>query len=325
MLFKKLLSILLILCMVISFAACGGKTSDDDEEDEGSKTTSKDKADKDNNNDDDDGDDKDKDDEDEDKDKDDDEDEDKDNDEDEDDDDKDDDSGSLGAFTGDAVEIPKGFPKDIFPIYKGGVVIYGTVDNSQGYDKYSIMANCPDTVDKVTAFYQTELAKTEDKTDSKGDGFYSVGGKLGGYSYSLLVMGESGKKECVVTMEVSVIPTGEDALNTVDEVDIPEDYPISDFPLVDDAKVVDASESESDGQVYYDLSVYTLLSFKEIVAFYEEKLGTIEDKDKSVGSDDFTFSGRANGYSFYMNGYKTSVSNTEVTSYYISLDPIDEE
>ena len=143
--FKKLLSLLMIFCMIFSFVACGDKDKDDDDnrssksssqkdarddDDDDDKDEKKDKKDKDDEDDEDDEDDK------------------KDKDSKGDKKDKDDDV--LAKY--DEIDLPKNYPSDKFPIYKGGLVYSAIVDKSSGLETFIVSAVSKDDVEKVNAF-----------------------------------------------------------------------------------------------------------------------------------------------------------------------------
>ena len=325
--FKKLLSLLMIFCLIFSFVACGNRDKDDD--DNGSSQSSSQKDDDDDDKDDKDDDDKDvkddddKDDDDkDDDDKDDNDDDDKDvnDDKDDDDDDKDD---VLSSY--DEVDLPPNYPKDIYPIYKGGRVWFGMVDKSSGFENFSVSVICKEDVAKVSAFYSGLIKGTEDFNDLSMDDVYMYSGKYEGYEYTISCSPEDSNKDyTMITLILRKLPSVEDLLEELNEGDLPDNYPVDKFPIIDGAAINNASESESNGEVTYNLTLYTDKSFKEILAFYEEAIGEITNKSKSSSTGDFDLSGEAHGYEFRINGQATEGDGIELVEYWIDLYPLSE-
>lgn len=322
---KKLLSLLMIFCMIFSFVACGGRDNDDD--DNGSSQSSSQR-------DDDDEDDDDKDDKDDDNDKDDKDDNDDDDDKDDkdDDDDKDDKNGKdskdkeddvLASY--DEVDLPPNYPKDIYPIYKGGRVWFAMVDKSSGFETFSVSVVCKESVEKVSAFYESIVKGTADFNDLSMDKIYMYSGKYEGYEYTISCAPEDSNKDYTMfTLMLKKLPSIEALLEQLNEGELPDNYPSDHFPIIDGAAIANASESESGGEVSYSLDLYTDKSFKEILAFYEQAIGDIENKSKSSSTGDFDLSGDAHGYQFSINGRTTERDGIDLVEYWIYLYPLSE-
>lgn len=327
--FKRILSLLLVLCMVLSITACGIKASSDDDDDDG-KRSSQSSKDKDKDEDDDEDDEKSSS-----KDKDDEDDEDEDDkdkaDDDEDDKDEDDKEPAEAADEDNPykdmreVELPKGFPEDAYPIYKGGKIYNASLDKRNDINVFSAWVVFDTKVDTVSEFYKNLLKDAEGFEDQSSMGFVMYSGKMEGYKFSLnLIPDATNDKYSILTMELTEIPTAGKVLETLAEGELPENYPADLFPIIDGGAIYDATESESNDEVSYSITVYTDKSLKDIVAFYEEKIGTIEDKSKSVSSDDFDFYGTAHKYHFSIYGGRTEEKGVELSRYYLSLDPVAE-
>lgn len=307
MIIKKILGVLLVVCMVFGIAACGIKASDtSDSSDSSSKPPSKNKsgglfpnnsgsADSSSS-----------------------------------------DSSSSDSGSNDSsilnpldslslIDLPDGYPIDAYPFVKGTVITYGVQNESDGRTVFSVMGTAPKSMDDMTTYYSTLLASAENKQDYNGDGYFTSAGTFKDYDYQVMLMTDPSNADyTTMTIAVTEILTPDSALNSMEAADLPENYPVSQFPIIDSAKVYDASESESDGVVSYNLTVYTTHTFKEVIAFYENALGAITDKNKSSSSSDFNFSGTVNGYYFSMYGNTSTLSGVEITSYSISLDPVTE-
>lgn len=206
---KKILSLLLILCMIVTLAACSGKASRDDDEDEDEKTvsSSKDKGnlfskgsdakDKDDDEEDEDSigglfgrgssyDDKD------------------DSYDDDwfDSDDDEDDSDPYDTYQ--SVDLPKGFPSRDIPVYKDGQVIYAQKDkDGNGQVYYYILQYCNDPSDEVLDYY-TRLLEDADEFKSQGAlGNYALEGELKDYRFAIFIAEDANNKnKCNITMEI---------------------------------------------------------------------------------------------------------------------------
>ncbi len=315
---KKLLSLLLIFCLIFSFVACGGRNKDDDDDSRSSKSSSqkydedddskdkKDKKDKDEKDDEDDDDDDDKGEK---------------NDKDEK-DDKDKKDDVLDNY--DEVDLPINYPNDIYPIYKDARVWFAMVDKSSGYETFSVSAVCKESVEKVSAFYENIIKGTADFNDYSMDNIYMYSGKYEGYEYTISCAPEDANKNYTMfTLMLKKLPSVEDLLDNLNEGELPDNYPAKYFPVIEGAAIANASESESDGKISYSLDLYTDKSFKEILSFYEESIGEMTNKSKSSSTDDFDLRGEAHGYDFSINGRKTQRDGIDLVEYWIYLYPLD--
>ncbi len=327
--FKKLLSLLLIFCLIFSFVACGSKDNDDD--DDGSSQSSSQKDDDDDDDDKDDKDDDDKDDNDDDKDDKDDDDKDDNDGKDDNDDDKDakdEDNKDDDVFSKyEEVDLPKGYPEDKYPIYKDSRVWFAIVDKSSGLEKFSVSVICKEEPTKVSDYYHNLIKDSEDFQDLSMADVYMYTGKYEGYQYTISCANENASEEngyTLLTIMLDTLPSIEGLLESLNEGELPENYPADKFPIIDGAAISNASESESGGLVSYDLNLYTDKSHKEILAFYEEAIGEITNKSKSSSTEDFSLSGEAHGYEFDINGRSTEKDGIDLTEYWISLYPLSE-
>lgn len=315
--FKKLLSLMLIFCLVFSFAACGGRDVDDDDDDRTSSSSRiKDDdddddrdtgKDKDRDKKDDDGKDKGKKDDDDARDK-----------------DVDDDKGTgtdVGVFATYPVgKIPDGYPIDKYPNYKGAHVWMGIKEDKGGYYGYALAVVYDEEFDTIDQFYVDYLKEADDFTDTKTPMGNAYQGTLNGYKFEIFT-GETSEGLTQATIALTEIPSSGNVLKSLDRAELPAGYPINDFPIIDGGALYDASESESNGEISYTLYIFTDKSIKEIVKFYDENIINYKDRNKYSDSDSFNISGTANGYYFYIDGYKETEDNVELIKYSISLDP----
>ncbi len=313
MTFKKLLSLLLVLCMIFTVVACAGKDKDDDDDDSKSSSGKKggifSKINDSDSEDDEDKDEKDS----------------------ADEDSKDKDSDDKDAFSDKndnpyaglkEVNLPKDFPTDIFPIYKGGMVFAADKGERDGIGFYSIMAVFNADMETVGTFYKDKIKDAENLEDQSTSDFTYYTGTLGSYEFSLSLASDStNKKYSLLTLELTAIPTVGDLLKSLSKAELPDKYPADSFPIIDGAALYDARESVNDGKTSYSLTVYTDKSFKDIIAFYEEKIETDEDINKSITTDYFDLDGTANNYYFYISGDLTEENGVEVIRYYLNLEP----
>lgn len=322
---KKLLSLLLIFCLIFCFVACGGRDKDDDDDGRSSKSSSQ-KYDED----DDDDSSKDKNDKD-----------DKDDEDDEDDIDDDDDSSRdkkddevkkddqsskkddvLDKY--DEVDLPVNYPKDIFPIYKNSRVWFAMADKSSGYQTFSISAVCKESNEKVASFYENIIKGTADFNDYSMDNIYMYSGIYEGYEYTISCAPEDADKNYTMyTLVLEKLPSADELLDSLNEGELPDEYPSNYFPIIDGAAISNASESERDGKVSYSLHIFTDKTFKEILAFYEDAIGEITNKSKSSSTGDFDLSGEAHGYDFQINGHAREIDGIDLVEFWIYLYPLD--
>lgn len=315
MAFKKILSLLLTFCMIFSFSACGNRNSDDEEV--GTKKNSKQSSSDanssadDNSNTSDNTDNKNT---------------------DEATKDNDSNNEAVSASENDSspyadlkeVDLPKGYPEEAFPIYKGGKVYVANLDERDEVNVYSIMAGFGTDVDTLDEYYNDLLKDAINFDDQTSSGIISYSGELSGYNFVAMLIGDpSNKKYSSMTLELTEIPSANDVLKSLSEGELPDDYPVSTFPNVDGGAINSSNESESNDKISYDVTIYTDKSFKEIVAFYEESIGTIEDKSKSISTDYFELSGTADNYYFRISGEKVNENNVELVRFYIDLDPVE--
>ena len=219
-------------------------------------------------------------------------------------------------------QLPKDFPSDIFPMFKESKLLFAIEENRDGRLIYQLISGCYAKREDVFSFYSNLLKDTQNKRDDKSTDAFIFGGTIESMDFELVILSEPNTENaCQLTLNVSVPPTKGDALNSLEATDIPETYPQDKFPLVKDACVTEAEESESDGVKSYYLRVYTTMSFKEIVAFYEENLSDLADKDKSISSDDFAISGVSNGFYVNICGYQHDVNGIDLTTYSVELAP----
>ncbi|HHU90076.1 MAG TPA: hypothetical protein GXZ22_03345 [Clostridiaceae bacterium] len=311
---KKLLSLLLIFCMIFTFAACGGRVKDDDDNGRSSKTSSEKYDEDDEDNDRENKKDKDK----------------KDDEEDEDDDKEEKDS-DLGKKDKDdvlsnynEVDLPVSYPNDIFPIYKNARVWIAFADKSSGNETFNVSAVCKDNVEKVNSFYKDIIKDSDDLNDYSMDNIYVYSGKYEGYIFTISCAPEdTDKNYTMFTIMLEKLPSVEALLEKRNEGELPDNYPSNYFPIVEGAAIANASESESDGKVSYSIHIYTDKTFKEILDSYEKAIGEITNKSKSSSTSNFSLSGEAHRYSFEISGYKTELDGIDLVEYWIYLYPLD--
>lgn len=315
--FKKLLSLMLIFCLVFSFVACGSRDVDDDDDDRTSSSSRiKDDDDRDTGKD-------------------------KDRDKKDDDDKKgkgEDDDDAAGKDSDDDKEtgtdnnvfatyptgkIPDGYPIDKYPNYKGAHVWMGLKEDKGGYYGYTLAVVYDEEFDTIDQFYADYLKEADDFTDTKTPMGNAYQGTLNGYKFEIFT-GETPEGLTQATIALTEIPSSGNVLKSLDRAELPAGYPINDFPIIDGGALYDASESESDGKIYYTLYIYTDKPIKEIVKFYDDNIKNYTDRNKYSDSDSFSISGTANGYYFRIEGYKETEDNVELIRYSVSIDPVSE-
>ncbi|MGI6084928.1 MAG: hypothetical protein ACOYIF_05720 [Acetivibrionales bacterium] len=176
---------------------------------------------------------------------------------------------------------------------------------------------------KVSAFYENVVKGNSDFNDLSMDKIFIYSGKYEGYEYTISCYPEDSNKDySMFTLMLKKLPTIDALLEQLNEGELPDNYPSNYFPIIDGAAIANASESESGGQVSYSLDIYTDKSFKEIISFYENAIGEIENKSKSSSTDDFELSGDAHGYQFDISGRTTQRNGIDLKEYWIYLYPL---
>lgn len=336
---KKLLSILLVFCLVFSLAACGSRDVDDDDDDNGKKSINRriddedDKDEKDKKNKKDDKGNKDKKDDEDDDDEDEDIEDNKDNGKDEEDNGRDDEDDKGSEDTGSdkdifasfpKQELPPGYPAGYYPVYKGGHVWMGVQEDMGDHSRYTVAIAYNEEFDTIIDHYEGFLSNGKDynKTASPFGNNYT--GELGGYKFDIIIMGVEKEGDLVqASISLTEIPSAGSVLKSLDVAEIPDGYPINDFPIIDGGTLYNASESESGGIVSYTLEIFTDKTIKEIIKFYEDNLKDIADKSKTSDTDSFYMSGSSSGYYFIIQGYKSIENNVELNCYYIDISPVE--
>lgn len=328
MMSRKLWAIFLVICMVVTFAACGVKSSDDDG-DSSSKKTSKgekdllselvedDNGDTDSSpNDQDDrgiG-------------------------EDEKNNDRDDidntDTGNNDGNNSDynplegleSVKLPSGYPEKEFPFFQGTVVTYAIREISEGASEYIAICIIPATLDELRTFYGKMLEDADKQDVDEGSNYMFLTGDYSGYRFDISIASDSENNNyCSGTIILKEIPSADSVLASLQKAGLPEGYPSDLFPIMDQSAIFDSSMFEYDGRIdYYEVSVYTTHTLNEVVTYYEDILGDIEDKSKYVGSDEFELSGYMSDHYFYIRGLLAEDMDIELTHYFIRVDPLEE-
>ena len=109
--------------------------------------------------------------------------------------------GFLSVANDKSVELPKGYPKDKFPIYEGSF-IYSAVELG---GSYTITAFSQDEVKKVIAFYEEVLDGAKVNMDTKTDESLTSMGTKSGYAYTMDV-GKSTEKGFKTIITISLQP-----------------------------------------------------------------------------------------------------------------------
>lgn len=308
-------SLLLILCLAFSFFACGTRRSDDDDDGDSVSSSRRNRDDDDDNG-------KGK------KSKEKDEKDDKDG---KDDKDVRDDTGIGGLFGGDdpyynnsGSDIPKGYPIDEYPLYKGYEVIRGTrnvrdsgASDFELYIKYTV-----GDYDTINEFYRDYLEGTEEYrvTKIESDNVHYYEGQKAGYKFDIIVYDEPSEGFIGVTFFLQGIPTVQGALKSLDVVDLPPGYPSDKVPIIDGGIVNKAYIDDYNGKITYYVTVYTEKPIQEILEYYDSILN-LENEYKYSNDTSIHLSGSTDDYSISIYGYETSIGYAWVPMYYIELQP----
>ncbi|HYE83236.1 MAG TPA: hypothetical protein VEG39_13855 [Clostridia bacterium] len=101
-------------------------------------------------------------------------------------------------------------------------------------------------------------------------------------------------------------------------VKFPENYPASLFPVNKEDVVMVAREHEFEDGIEYSLILESQKSTEEIVEYYEDKWGPIENTDKAVSATSFELYVSIKGYEVSING-SVSDEDPKKVEYYIYI------
>lgn len=109
--------------------------------------------------------------------------------------------GSVSVTTDKSVELPQGYPSDIFPVYEGSF-IYSAIETE---GSYALTAYSKDEVKKVIAFYEKVLEGAKVNMDTKTDESLTSMGTKNGYAYTMDV-GKSTDEGYQTVITISLQP-----------------------------------------------------------------------------------------------------------------------
>ena len=187
-----------------------------------------------------------------------------------------------------SVDLPEGYPKDIFPVYRKALVT-GAVSYPDGSVGITFSSN--DGVSEVAAFYEEILENAQVLTVQKDGDYYMNVGQLGNDGYSVMIEGLTDDEDgyaCQVSLvvvmdqyeetEAEEEATGqgdmESTLPEISEVreqDLPQGYPMAILPPYPTG-MVNVLES-TPGFVI----IYTWDDIANVQAHYETHMGGAED------------------------------------------------
>lgn len=204
-------------------------------------------------------------------------------------------------------DLPDSFPDD-FPIYDGADLQGAVEGEQQGIEGVIATWTTKDDLNDVVQFYKDKLGKGDWSIQSQGSGggtnYWVVENSKTNKTAYVSVTGED---EVSIVATVGDNPdqasgddnsggnsgSGDDSSNDdgtdgsssddsgdsgsgnsqlPDEVDVPDDFPKDEVPLVDDARVTSANSFSAGGTNAVMVSYYTKKSAEEIASFYKDKL-----------------------------------------------------
>lgn len=227
-------------------------------------------------------------------------------------------------YTG--TDVPKGYPIEEYPFYKGYEVIRGTrADKESGASNFELYIKYTDgDFDTINDFYGSYLVGSEDFRELKsstGDRVHHYAGLKDGYGFEITVFDYPEENYIGVTFYIEEVPTLQGVLRTLEVVDLPPGYPSDQIPIINGGIVEKAYIDDYNGKITYYITVYTEKPLNEVLEFYDSILD-LENKYKY--SDDLTINltGSTDEYSISIYGYETSFGYVKVPMYYIEVQQV---
>lgn len=109
----------------------------------------------------------------------------------------------LAVDTGGGVSLPKDYPEDVLPIYKGGKIVISSrsqASEDKGYT-YSVSFTSKKDPKTVYEYYKDIMKDSEQLGGFASNGTYSISGKKDGNEISILIMSsEEDKNQPTMTI-----------------------------------------------------------------------------------------------------------------------------
>ncbi len=96
----------------------------------------------------------------------------------------------IAVDTGSGVSLPKGYPDDVLPVYKGGKIVMSSRNKANSGDGYTYSVSFTSKKDPATIYeyYKDIMKNSEQLGDFASNGTYSISGKKDGSDISILIM-----------------------------------------------------------------------------------------------------------------------------------------
>ncbi|MCX7773395.1 MAG: hypothetical protein N2376_09830 [Clostridia bacterium] len=102
------------------------------------------------------------------------------------------------------VAIPDGFPKDSFPIYMGAKVYLANKSSGDGVTTYQVATEVKGDIDTISKYYEEKLNGADNFSSQSGGGLTFISGKLDGMDFQVMLGADNNSAYTVITMEVKV-------------------------------------------------------------------------------------------------------------------------
>lgn len=197
---------------------------------------------------------------------------------------------NLGQM-GSNLKLPDNFPRDVVPLLDDAN-ISNVIDNKDN-NAIGIIYTTAKKYDEVGSFYQEVLKDADNFNNTQLDSGSMMGGTKDGYRISITAVAMEGKGSSVmIDVNYSERAEADKLKNTLasgKSVDLPDGYPEDKFPILQGDKVTDGFYSETEYEKYFDVTLISNKSMKDIIDGYENSWSDIVVEYKNLSSSDFQF------------------------------------
>lgn len=230
------------------------------------------------------------------------------------------DMGDIGQI-GMNLPLPDSFPKHVVPLVDDANII--NVNDNKEDSAVGIIYTTAKKYDELGKFYQEVFKDVEDLNQTQLDNGIIMSGNKDGYRIAITAVAVDDKSSSVMIdvnySEVAERDKLKEFLTSGESAALPDGYPVGIFPILKGDKITESSYQETEYEIYYNLTLLSNMSPKDIIAGYEASWNDIQIDYKSIGSTDFEFNGqRGDKYSFYING-EIKDSEANIAEYWLQI------
>lgn len=217
--------------------------------------------------------------------------------------------------------LPDSFPEHVVPLMDDANII--NVNDNKEDSAVGIIYTTAKKYDELGKFYQEVFKDVEDLNQTQLDNGIIMSGNKDGYRIAITAVAVDDKSSSVMIdvnySEVAERDKLKEFLTSGESAALPDGYPVGIFPILKGDKVTESSYQETEYEIYYNLTLLSNMSPKDIIAGYEASWNDIQIDYKSIGSTDFEFNGqRGDKYSFYING-EIKDSEANIAEYWLQI------